>query len=66
MPHRLSDAQKAEGVELSQHMLDMVQGLGPKEQKYLITGNESWVYWDNQRCGMSAQDRDELPPNVKR
>jgi hypothetical protein len=41
MPHRLSDAQKADRVELSQHMLDMMQGLGPKQEKYLITGDES-------------------------
>jgi hypothetical protein len=39
--HRLSDAQKVEMVELSQHMLDMMQGLSPKQQKYLITGDES-------------------------
>jgi histone-lysine N-methyltransferase SETMAR len=47
-------------------MLDMMQGLGPKQHKYLITGDESWIHWDNQRRGMWAQDRDELPPNVKR
>jgi histone-lysine N-methyltransferase SETMAR len=64
--HRLSDAQKADRVELSQHMLDMIQGLGPKRQKYLITGDESWIYWDNQRRGIWAQDRGELPRNVKR
>jgi hypothetical protein len=50
--HRLSDAQKADRVELSQHMLDMMQELGLKQQKYLITGDESWIYWDNQRRGM--------------
>jgi hypothetical protein len=36
-PHRSSDAQSSDRVELSQHMLDMMQGLGPKQQKYLIT-----------------------------
>jgi hypothetical protein len=30
-----------------------------------MTGDESWIYWDNQRRGMWAQDRDELPRNVK-
>jgi hypothetical protein len=64
--HRFSDAQKAHTVELSLHMLDMMQGLGPKQQKYLITGAESWIYRDNQRRGLWAQDRDELPPNVNR
>jgi hypothetical protein len=64
--HRLSDVQKVDRVELSQHMLDMMQGLGPKQEKYLPTGDESWIYWNNQRRGMWTQDRDELPPNVKR
>jgi hypothetical protein len=63
--HRLSDAQLADTVELSQHMIDMMQGIGPKQQKYLITGDESWIYCDNQPRGMWTQDRDELEPNVK-
>jgi hypothetical protein len=50
--HRLSDAQKVDRVEFSQHMLDMMQGLGPKQQKYLVTVDESWTYWDNQRRGI--------------
>jgi Spy/CpxP family protein refolding chaperone len=37
----LSDAQKADRVELSQHMLDMMQRLTPKQQKYFMTGDES-------------------------
>jgi hypothetical protein len=44
IPHPLSDAQKADKVEFSQHMLDMMQLLRPKQQKYLITGDESWIY----------------------
>jgi hypothetical protein len=47
-------------------MFDMMQGLGPKRKKYLITENESRIYWDNQGCGILAQDRDELPLNLKR
>jgi hypothetical protein len=38
--HRLFDAQKADKVKLSEHLLDMMQGLGPKQHKYLITGDE--------------------------
>jgi hypothetical protein len=38
VPRRLSDARTADMVELSQHMLDVMQGLGPKRQKNLITG----------------------------
>jgi histone-lysine N-methyltransferase SETMAR len=63
--HRLSDVQTAHRVELFQHMLDMMQGLSSKQQKYLTTADESWIYWNNQHRGMSAQDRDKLPPNVK-
>jgi histone-lysine N-methyltransferase SETMAR len=55
--------QKDDRLEFSQHLLEMMQGLGPKQPKYLITGDESWIYWDNQRRGMWAQDRDKLPPN---
>jgi hypothetical protein len=59
--HRLSDAQKADRVELSQPMLDMRQKLGPKQQKYLITRDEFWIYCHNQHRRMWAQNRDELP-----
>jgi histone-lysine N-methyltransferase SETMAR len=62
----LSDAQTADRVEFSERMLNMVQGLPPKQQKYLITGDESWIYCDNQCRAIWAQDKDELPPNVKR
>jgi histone-lysine N-methyltransferase SETMAR len=47
-------------------MFDMMQALGWRQPKYLIPGDESWIYWNNQRREMWAQDRDELPPNVKR
>jgi hypothetical protein len=50
--HGLSDMQKADRVELSQHMLDVMQGPGRKQQKYPITGDKSRIYWDNQRRGM--------------
>jgi hypothetical protein len=52
IPDRLSDAQKADRVEPPQHLLEMMQGLSPKQHKYLITGDESWISWDNQRRGM--------------
>jgi hypothetical protein len=65
IPSRLPDAQKADRVELPQYMLDTMQGLGPKQQKYLITGDEFWICWDNQGHGIWAQDKDEMPANVK-
>jgi hypothetical protein len=43
IPPRLSDLQKADRDDLSQHMLDMTQGLGPEQQKYLVTADESWI-----------------------
>jgi hypothetical protein len=52
MTRRLYDVPKADRVELSQHMLDVMQGLGPEQQKYLIPGDESRIYWDNQLRGM--------------
>jgi histone-lysine N-methyltransferase SETMAR len=66
IPHGVSDTQKVDRVEGSQHMLEMMQAVAPKQQKYPITGDESWIYWDNQRRGIWAQDRVELTPNVKR
>jgi hypothetical protein len=41
--HRSSIAQKADKVGRCQSMLDMMQGLGPKQQKCLITRDESWI-----------------------
>jgi hypothetical protein len=52
IPHRLSDAHKVDRVEPSQNMLDMMRRLSPKQQKDPITGDQSWIYWDNQRRGM--------------
>jgi hypothetical protein len=43
-----------------------MQELGPKQRKYLITGDESWIFWDNHYRGMWAEDREEVPPNGKR
>jgi hypothetical protein len=63
--HRLSDAQNADRVEVSQHMLDMMQGLGSKQQKYLITGT-SPGFTGTIIVAECGHDRDELPPNVKR
>jgi hypothetical protein len=63
--HRFSREQNADRVELSQHGLDMTHGLGPKQQKYIITGDKSRIYWDNRRRGTWAKEGDELPSNVK-
>jgi hypothetical protein len=38
IPHRLSDAQKADRVELSQHMLDMMQGSAQNSRNILQLG----------------------------
>jgi hypothetical protein len=65
IPHRLSNAQKADRVEFPHHMLGIMQELGPKQQKYLITEDESWIDGDNRRRRILAQNRGELPPNVE-
>jgi hypothetical protein len=40
--------------------------LGPKQQKSLITGNESWIFWNNNPRGMWAQDREDALANAKK
>jgi hypothetical protein len=47
-------------------MLQVMQELGSKQRKYLITSDENWIFWDNHHRGMWAEDREEVPPNVKR
>jgi hypothetical protein len=47
-------------------MLQVMQDLGPKQRKYRITGDETWIFWNNHHRGMWAEDREEVPPNVKR
>jgi hypothetical protein len=39
VPYRLSDRQKADRVAISQDLIDMIISLGPKQSKYLITGD---------------------------
>jgi hypothetical protein len=66
IPHRPSEEQKVDRVTLAQDMLQLMQDLRPKQRKYLITGDENWIFWDNHHRGMWAEDREEVPPNVKR
>jgi histone-lysine N-methyltransferase SETMAR len=47
-------------------MLQVMQDLDPKQRKYLITSDESWIFWKNHHRGMWTEDREEVPPNVKR
>jgi hypothetical protein len=43
-----------------------MQDLNSKQRKYLITGDESWIFWDTHHREMWAEDREEVPPNLKR
>jgi hypothetical protein len=61
-----SEQQKAEKVAFSQEMLQTMSDLEPKQHKYLITGDETWIFWDNNHRGMWVQDGEEVPANVKR
>jgi hypothetical protein len=45
IPHRPSEEQKVDRVTLAQDILQVMQDLGPKQQKYLITDDESWMFW---------------------
>jgi hypothetical protein len=47
-------------------MLQVMQDLGPKQRKYLISGDENWIFWDSYHHRMWAEDREEVLPNVKR
>jgi hypothetical protein len=47
-------------------MLQMVKDLGSKQQKYLITGDESWISWYNHHRGMLAHDREDVHANSRR
>jgi hypothetical protein len=40
--------------------------LVPKQHKYLITCDETWIFWDNNHRGMWVQDGEDVPANVKR
>jgi hypothetical protein len=47
-------------------MLQMIRGLGPKQQNYLITSDEPWIFWDNDHRGMWVQDIEEVLANAKK
>jgi histone-lysine N-methyltransferase SETMAR len=65
-PHKLSEEQNVDRVTVAQDMLQVMQDLGPKQRKYLITGGKTWIFLDNNHRGMWAEDREGVPPNVKR
>jgi hypothetical protein len=50
--HWLSEQQDADRTLLLRDMLRMVTGLGPKQQNYLIRGDETWSFWDNAHRGI--------------
>jgi hypothetical protein len=65
-PRRLSEEQKVDRVTLGQDMLQVMQELGPKQRKYLITSDENWIFWDDHHHGMWAENREEVSPDIKR
>jgi hypothetical protein len=65
-PYRLSDEEKANRVAICQNLIEMMISLGPNQSRYLISGDESWIYSDNQLRGLWAEDRDDIPRNVSR
>jgi hypothetical protein len=53
-------------VALSQEMLQTMNDFAPEQHKYLITGDETWICWDNNHRGMWVQDREDVLTNVKK
>jgi hypothetical protein len=44
IPHQLSEPQKVDRVTLLQGMFQKRKDSGPKQHKYLMMGNESWIF----------------------
>jgi hypothetical protein len=49
MSHQFSWEQMADRIIVSQNMWDMMSRLRPKQRKYFITGDESWIFRNNEQ-----------------
>jgi hypothetical protein len=52
MPSPLHEAQKYNGFYVSQTLVEMIKSLEPKYRKWVMSGDDRWRYWDNQRHRM--------------
>jgi histone-lysine N-methyltransferase SETMAR len=65
VPHFLDDAQKAERVSLSTDILKILKENQKTRSINIITGDESWFYFEYPHQSVWAPSRDELPERIK-
>lgn len=65
IPHHLPEDQQTEKVELSQHMLEMIDGLAQSQLQYRIARDEAWIYWGNHCRGTELVERYKMYSNSK-
>jgi hypothetical protein len=46
-------------------MLPMMKDSGPRQQKYLIKDDKTWIFWDNNHREMWARDPEHVIINAK-
>jgi hypothetical protein len=47
MSYELSTESKANGVDISQELPEVLEKLGPAQKNHVIISGECWIYWDN-------------------
>jgi hypothetical protein len=65
VPSKLSAELKAKRIEICQEVLGILEQLGPRQQNHAITGDESWIYWDNYHRGQWTADCTAVPPQIR-
>jgi Ca2+-dependent lipid-binding protein len=65
MPHLLDDSQKAEKVGCAHIMLEALDVHAQTTCRYLMTGDESWMMYDQTPSRMWALDRDHVDAIVR-
>jgi hypothetical protein len=66
IPQQCSEQDKADKANLSRDMLQMMTDLRPRQQKYLITGDETWICWDNDHRETLAREREDGLAHAKK
>jgi len=66
VPHELTDEQKAARVLMSRSLLATLTSLNPGRISSVITGDESWFYYEYPQEGRWARTREDVAPRPKR
>ena len=64
VPHFLSNENKQQRVEYSQALLEYLES-GPRTWNQLITGDQSWIYWDNPHTSQWVPQGNQRPIHEK-